>query len=303
MMLSLHNDMFSVEINSFGAELSSMKDENGTEYIWYGDPAYWSGRSPVLFPAVGVFRDGQTIIDGKAYRLPKHGFARRSAFELLNQTKDTAVFRLSDNASTREVYPFSFNLTITYTLEADCLAVKYEVENHNEREMPYSLGLHTAFLLPTAPAAAWQAEHPQEGCGYVVEFEKAETFDSPLMDMETGIVDLDDRVHIPLEDGRRLTFDHRLFDHDALSLTELHSKKVALRHLPTDTGVEITFDGFDMFGLWTPNAVKAPFLCLEPWAGIGDTTGSDGVFAHKKGIRILAAGETDIYHYAIRPIR
>ena len=52
-MEQIKNDQLTVEISSLGAELQSIKDANGNEYLWDGDPKYWARRSPLLFPIVG----------------------------------------------------------------------------------------------------------------------------------------------------------------------------------------------------------------------------------------------------------
>jgi galactose mutarotase-like enzyme len=36
-----------------GAELQSLKDGEGREYMSNGNPAFWHGRAPLLFPIVG----------------------------------------------------------------------------------------------------------------------------------------------------------------------------------------------------------------------------------------------------------
>jgi hypothetical protein len=35
-----------------GAELQSIKDVSGHEYLWQADPKYWGRHSPILFPIV-----------------------------------------------------------------------------------------------------------------------------------------------------------------------------------------------------------------------------------------------------------
>ena len=67
---------------SHGGELVSLKDGTGTEYIWQGDPAYWSGRNPNLFPIVGALKNGTVSIDGIPYHMDRHGFARNSEFSV-----------------------------------------------------------------------------------------------------------------------------------------------------------------------------------------------------------------------------
>ena len=47
-----------------GAELISYRDDSGTEYIWNGDPAYWTGHNPLLFPIVGSLKNDEAQIEG-----------------------------------------------------------------------------------------------------------------------------------------------------------------------------------------------------------------------------------------------
>ena len=39
---SLQNENLSINVNSFGGALSSIKDKDGLEYLWQGDKKYWS---------------------------------------------------------------------------------------------------------------------------------------------------------------------------------------------------------------------------------------------------------------------
>ena len=48
----IKNDQLTLEISSLGAELQSIKDANGNEYLWDGDEQYWNRHSPILFPIV-----------------------------------------------------------------------------------------------------------------------------------------------------------------------------------------------------------------------------------------------------------
>ena len=52
----LRNENVSVTLKSLGGELTSIKDASGTEYLWQGNPDFWSGQAPVLFPIVLMFK-------------------------------------------------------------------------------------------------------------------------------------------------------------------------------------------------------------------------------------------------------
>jgi len=73
----LKNDRLEVGFTSLGGALTSIKNEAGTEYLWQGDPEYWSGQAPVLFPICGSLRDNKAVKrwkadpDAKAWDCPK----------------------------------------------------------------------------------------------------------------------------------------------------------------------------------------------------------------------------------------
>ena len=50
------------EIDTLGAQLVSYQDVVNTEYLWQGDPAYWKGQAPILFPIVGALRNERAVI-------------------------------------------------------------------------------------------------------------------------------------------------------------------------------------------------------------------------------------------------
>ena len=63
----LKNDLLTVEIDSFGAELQSItSNTTHYSYLWHGDKTYWGRRSPVLFPLVGSVWNGKYHMDGKS---------------------------------------------------------------------------------------------------------------------------------------------------------------------------------------------------------------------------------------------
>ncbi|WP_417308549.1 hypothetical protein [Devosia sp.] len=108
----LSSDELTVEIAERGAELRSIRDADGGEWLWNGDPAWWSGRAPLLFPLVGRSPDDTVSIAGKSYPMKQHGFARTSTSPL----KAPTPRRLSDSHRQRRDarLPFAFTLTLSY---------------------------------------------------------------------------------------------------------------------------------------------------------------------------------------------
>ena len=149
-MEQIKNDQLTVEISSLGAELQSIKDAQGNEYLWDGDEQYWNRHSPILFPIVcGLWKDTYRI-DGKEYQLGRHGFARDTEFQLISKGEDRITYALTDSEATLKDYPYHFNLAITYRLEGKKLHVIWHVANTDDKQIFFQIGGHPAFLVPGA---------------------------------------------------------------------------------------------------------------------------------------------------------
>lgn len=48
MIHPIQNGCLRVEVAEHGAELQSIRDTDGTEYLWQGDGTYWSDRAHCL---------------------------------------------------------------------------------------------------------------------------------------------------------------------------------------------------------------------------------------------------------------
>ena len=80
-LIEITSGALTAAINPLGAELTHLRDAEGRELMTDADPAFWTGHAPILFPIVGALNGDSYRVGGQAYRLPKHGFARRSLFE------------------------------------------------------------------------------------------------------------------------------------------------------------------------------------------------------------------------------
>ena len=114
----IENDKLIIGVKEFGCELTSIKSKaTGYEFMWQGNPDIWAGQAPILFPIVGRLIDDKYTLDGKEYEMPKHGFARKMKWNFIESNGSSMRFCLSDTAETREIYPYEFDLIVTYTLE------------------------------------------------------------------------------------------------------------------------------------------------------------------------------------------
>lgn len=142
MMYELENEYIKIQINSLGAELRSLISlENGREYMWLADPAYWKRTSPILFPLVGRFKNNHFTYEGKNYNMSQHGFARDRQFELLDSgNKHKIALVLNSDSLTYENYPFNFKLIIEYELIGRKVQVRWRVINMDNKIMHFSIG-------------------------------------------------------------------------------------------------------------------------------------------------------------------
>lgn len=277
-MIEIASGQLSAAINPFGAELSSLCDAGGRELMTDADPAFWSGRAPLLFPIVGRLVDDKYRVDGAEYPLPQHGFARRQPFALVEHAADRAVLRLVDNDATRAVYPFAFALDAAFTLTGVTLAMDVTVTNTGDRDMPASFGFHPAF--------AWPLPYGRDRADHRIVFEKAEPADLSAIILGGWIAP--ETWPSPL-DGRVLALDDDMFARDALVWDSLESQ--SLRYDGgAGPGLDLGFAGMPQLGIWTKPGAR--YVCIEPWHGIADPIGFTGEIWDKPGILRFAPGES-----------
>ena len=59
---TIQNTQAGVTVDEHASEIHSFCDiETDNEYMWQGDPKYWTGRNPTLFPMVGSTWDKKFI--------------------------------------------------------------------------------------------------------------------------------------------------------------------------------------------------------------------------------------------------
>lgn len=281
MKTQISNDILTVSTSAYNGELTSIKTGDGVEYLWQGDPAYWSGQAPILFPICGAIRDGRTRINGAWYQMPKHGIARKIDYEPAGQTGDSVSYLLRADEVSKKQYPFDFELLVTYRLEQNKIHHLFTVRNRGTEEMPFSLGGHPGFCCPLLPGEKFE--------DYQVEFEQEENTCVLPLDAASGLPDTGRPVPF-LKDEKIWKLQHSDLLHDALIFPSLKSRAVTLRHPDTGRGVRISFPDMPYLLIWCPKE-GAPFLALEPWSGMPTCTDEGDDFAAKRGMRCLKPGE------------
>lgn len=275
-MITICSDRLTATVSPLGAELQSLHDNAGRNYLWDGDPAWWTGRAPILFPIVGTLAGDALRVDGLAYDMPKHGFARRSTLDVVDVAADRATFRLKASPETLAVYPFDFVLDIVFAVSGNMLSLVATLTNPSDRPLPASFGYHPAFRWPL----------PDGGARYAHRLRFAETEDAPIRRIApTGL--LTPVLHPTPVSGRDLPLRDDLFIDDALIFDVPVSRSVRFG-VEGAPGIDVAWEGLPQLGVWTKPG--APFLCIEPWQGHSDPQGYTGEFRDKPGVIEVPVG-------------
>ncbi len=274
-LISIQNQYLHVEISTRGAELQSIRDSSGNERLWQGDPAFWTGRAPILFPICGGLREDTYYLDGQRYSMPKHGFAKISEWQTENISSDRAVFLLTEM---HPGFPFRYELRAIYQLVEKSLKVTYAIQNLDDRTFCCSVGSHEAWATPGGlESYSIKFEQPEQLANY-----------SPIGNLlPRGPVILGENVcELPLKT--------EYFAIDALVFPHLKSRAVTLKKQDKEE-LRISYDGMDVLLLWTKPG--ANYICIEPWCSAPDYVDSDMQIRNKPGILTLAPGkETERTH-------
>lgn len=266
MLYTLKNDVLTVLVESFGAELKSLvSNATGTEYMWCADEKYWKRTSPVLFPSVGTMKNKEYLYNGKKYPMPQHGFARDMEFDMVSHTEDTIWMEVNASPKTLAVYPFHFTLQIGYELKGSQVKVLWKVINHEEENtMYFSIGAHPAFNCPIHGEENWE--------GYGMHLNTETNVLYSLID-ENALM-LNSKNELKLEHGTVL-FDPKFFDRGAYIIEDYEASEVSLVDAGGKEYLSVSFSA-PLFGIWSPEGKHAPFVCIEPWYGRCDRTTFEG---------------------------
>lgn len=289
-MVTLKNNWLTVKINSFGAEMQSVIDrKTGYEFIWQADEDYWGRHAPVLFPIVGRLKNDQYEYNGKTYEMTQHGFARDSEFEVEEETVNSVVFSLKDTEDTLKVYPFKFTLRVKYLLHKNKVTVTYEIINPSTADvMYYGVGGHPAFNVSKELGG-----EEFEQVSFQLEPERKYS-QIPLS--EDGLLKANQVLQ---KDAQELKITHNIFKEDALVYKIDAQTEMVLSDQTNQVEIRLKPSRMDYVGVWTSYPKRAGFICLEPWAGLADTTDTSGQYDEKLGINELGPNEKMTHDYTI----
>jgi galactose mutarotase-like enzyme len=210
---------------------------------------------PLLFPMVSYNhlpnQPDHYAWEGKEYKLPQHGFARRSRWKVMEVQDNETTLEFRQTAETLAAYPFSFRFTLTYKLEDSRLFFRQKIENQGSTAMPFSSGVHPYFPVPMASGSK------RSECS--VELPAAETV-LPSDDWKSWRTETRDPSALSVREDVSGT----------LFLTNLSKQEVALVDRHSDLKITLNFEespAHRFLALWS-KSTDAPFYCIEPWTAL-----------------------------------
>jgi glucose-6-phosphate 1-epimerase len=126
------------EVYLHGAHVVSWIPAGGDEHLFLSErSAFASGSAirggvPVIFPQFASVGP-----------LPKHGFARNMAWELVSQVDAAARFRLSSSTATEAIWPRAFVAELDVRVGEPSLEIELGVENTGAEDATFTAALHT----------------------------------------------------------------------------------------------------------------------------------------------------------------
>lgn len=284
----LENEFLKVTVEDAGAELISVFDkETGRERIWTADPKIWNRHSPILFPFVGKVTDGKYRLDGREYSMKtQHGFARDLEFDCVEESPAAVRHCLVSGERTKEIYPFSFRLTVEHRLgigHPRQVEVEWTVENTGNERMYYSIGGHPGFLMPE--------DTKKEDCSLVFPGRDRLCYFGAN---SAGFALPQEKKELKLNNG------YAAYQEDIPDTWIFEGQEIQTVEIAGPSGkpyVTMNCGQFPMLAVWAnPNG---PFICLEPWFGRTDDAGFTGSLDQKKRMETLEGGEQKRISYSI----
>ena len=257
MKYQIKNDKLKVEILSLGAQMCSLKDVDGTEYLWQGNPKYWEDMAPNLFPYIARMTDKKYTVYGKTYEMDIHGFAKDTVFVAEQKAENHIVFSISDSEETRKQYPFAFVFEVDYRLEENKLFITYVVKNKDDKAMYFGVGGHPGFNVPLERGLDFE--------DYYLEFDSME--EPNRVEFSSDCFVTGNMPKYELEGEKRISLKHNLFDDDAIILSNM-SKGVTLKSDKGVKAIHVTYPDMPYIGFWHMPKTDAPYVCIEPWSSL-----------------------------------
>lgn len=266
-MIKIQNNHFCLGISPIGAELDFLY-VNDVNILWQKN-ALWGRQSPVLFPIIGSLKDGYYLYENQRYEMPVHGFVKDKSFVVEQSTSNVLRLVTKHTEETLQMYPFKFELSITYALIHKTLKVILEVKNIDDKPIYFSIGMHPGFsyygLRDFFEEKFGLLFHPTS----VPFVNFSPTFVSGLEEHQIK--------EQSFEELSKVLMEKRTLCYEGLNAIEIKSKNKSI----------LIENDMSHLAFWQKNPENPEFICIEPWHGLPDFEDTDHDIEHKKNLTKL----------------
>lgn len=260
-----------------GARIVSLKFKD--KIIIEDDPNFDykdSYASSILFPFASRIKEGKYTFEGNDYQLEKndgenalHGLVYNKKFELFepeeHQDNCSATFNYFEKNENKG-FPFTYFLSVTYTLFEDSLNIRITVKNTDTRSFPFTLGWHPYFNSTDLKNSTLSFKSDEK-----IKFDK-NLITKNVKEQKTPEI-------------------FKIEDQQLDDCFILKDNKVSFT-TPTYK-IDITADSEDNFlQLYTPK--DKSIIAIEPMTGVSDT------FNNKIGMQVLQANKTYVLNWDLK---
>ena len=158
----------------------------------------------------------------------------------------------------------------------------------SDLEIHFQIGGHPAFNVPGMKEGENQYGR--------IRLDNQEPMDA-LHSYLDGSHDMDEVPFVEAENGI-MEFSNNTWRNDSIKIHKCQLHRAEL--LGPDGKPEVTVDfRTPVIAFWSPYDKQAPFVCIEPWYGIGDPRGFNGEFKDKPLMNHLQPGASFMSEYVI----
>ncbi len=281
-IFTIKSEFIRADISSKGAVVKDLFDvEIRREYTKKLD-----GKT--FFPIVGKLRENYYLIGNKKYSLPENGFANEKKFTVISYQKDSISLQLESDDETLKVFPFEFQLDITYKVYGPKLSVSFEVKNLSRREMLFSMGSSIPLVLPLGEGAFED---------YYLDFVGGHKFSTNVCSLEKELVSFDHLKLDSLMEENQMPLSKRGFLSETLIFKDIDADKVYIKNKGDGSSVSIEFIEFPYLSFHAEK--KSNILNVGILQGLSDHAESNHDFYTKEGLLVLDAGKSYKSQYSV----
>ena len=288
--MKTENEYLSLEVNENGGCLKSIYDKKRDKELLYQTiEESWKGQDIFIFPFIARLKDGNYTVDNKEYRMRNHGLIRYMKADMVLEDNNDIKASFTSDENTLLQYPFSFKAYSLYHLSRNRIDISYHILNTDNRDMPFEVGAHPAFMLPGE-----KKDDEFDISGNTILFTKKMKLERILQE-KTASFNIKD---IDYEETDHIELSKALF-HEIPTLI-LKAKDIDQVTLKKKDGSRITIHKrkSSFLALWSDQK-WGNYVAIEPWDGLPDYVDCPKEMKDKKEIKMLKPNDEYVFSYSI----